>query len=1425
MNNNYDKNNFLADAQMTTEKAYWMNKLSGELTISYFPRDFFAPENSSKVMEEEEFCIQQDLCKKLLLLSKSSDVKLHMIFSAALMILVNKYTGKEDIILGTPIYKQKEQGVFINTVLALRGQLDESMSYKELLIQVRKIMMEAVENQNYTIQNLFYDLSIADNKTSLFDIAILVDGIQDKSYFQETKPNIIFSFGKDGESIFGKLEYNAALYKESTIRGIMHHYLKTLSEVMSNVDTPIKNLDILLENEKRCLLDVFNRSSCWYENDKTAIQLFEEQVEQNPDKQAVYFNDEHLTYRQLNERANYIAQILRDKGVKPDSIVVLMLEKSLNYTIAIIGILKAGGAFLSIDIDYPMERVKYILNDSGAVMVLTDSDVANKFPFDFLQKVEVERMPLYYVQKREPIINFDSIPIPDRTLIDYDKYSDYIGQAMVKNSIAIQATRGCPFECAYCCRIWSKTHVTRSADHIFNEIQIYYNIGVRRFVFIDDVFNLNIENGIKLFHKIIDSDMKIQIFFPNGVRGDVLTKEYIDLMIKAGTVSLALSLETASPRLQKYLKKNLDLQKFKENAEYIASTYPNVILNIFTMHGFPTETEEEAMMTLDFIKSIRWFHFPTTEVLKIYPGTEIEKIALENGVTKENIEASLRLPDRALPYTLPFARDFTIKYQTLFLNEYFLNKERLLHVLPIQKKILTEDELVKKYQSYLPIKVDNFDQLLQFFGIGRKELGDASFIQENYGKVERFREKLSVVFPKHEAKADALRILFLDLSSEFNNETDKVCVMKEPPLGQMYLLTYLNDKFKDHITGRIAKAGIDFNNYKELKSIMKEFNPNMIGVRSLSLYRDFFHRTIAFIKQWNINVPIIAGGPYATSEYEEVIKDKNVNIAILGEGEETFYELVKKTLDNHNHIPNKEALQKIKGIAFMYDKDMIREKPDKREILLLDCLLDDNECTKQENLEHINRPDDLAYVIYTSGTTGKPKGVMAENRGLANLQAFFRQQLGVTNQDRILQFANVSFDASVWESFMAMLTGATLYIVDRDTILNNQRFEEYMNENDITIATLPPTYMQNLIPDHIKSLRKLITAGSASNFEIVNEWSSKVEYYNAYGPTETTVCATIWKSEADLKKYNSVPIGKPISNMKCYIVDKNNRLQLLGVVGELCVSGEGLTRGYLNRPDITLEKFVDNPFEEHTKMYRTGDLARWLPDGNIEFLGRTDFQVKIRGHRIEIGEIESTILSHANVNKVVVMAREDNNKEQVLCAYVVHDEALSFNELRDYLTKSLPYYMIPSYFISIDDVPLTPNGKVDTKALLKISSDMNNDMGYQEPRNDAEKRMALIWKEILGVDKIGVDDNFFLKGGDSIKAIQICTRLREACYILEVKDLFQYPTISELCTHITIAKEESALDEDIEEEDDFGGLSAVALEDLMKTLTDKINHK
>ncbi len=424
-------------------------------------------------------------------------------------------------------------------------------------------------------------------------------------------------------------------------------------------------------------------------------------------------------------------------------------------------------------------------------------------------------------------------------------------------------------------------------------------------------------------------------------------------------------------------------------------------------------------------------------------------------------------------------------------------------------------------------------------------------------------------------------------------------------------------------------------------------------------------------------------------------------------------------------------------------------------------------CAEESNPALVNRPNDLAYCIYTSGTTGKPKGVLVEHHGVANLKAYFAEKIGVKEDDRVLQFANYVFDGSVWEMNMALLNGARLVISTNN--LDIPAFEEMFAREGVTIASLPPNFyaqVYNIYP------RILVTAGSASDRGIV-EKAQGARYINSYGPTECTVAATHWQFSGESTR---IPIGKPIQNVNVYIL-QGTQLCGIGVPGELCICGAGVARGYLNRDELTAERFIDNPFGEG-KLYRTGDLARWLPDGNIDFLGRVDEQAKIRGFRVEPGEIECVLRKIDVIRDCAVVVRKDSHGEDALFAYVTSAETVNFDAIRAEMKTALPDYMIPAYMMQIDAIPVTRNGKLDKRALPMI--ELRSDSEYIPPGNLAEQYLCEVLCDVLGVASISVKDSFFEFGGDSIKAIRVISKLREKGLRLTVRDIMENATVEEI---------------------------------------------
>ncbi len=455
------------------------------------------------------------------------------------------------------------------------------------------------------------------------------------------------------------------------------------------------------------------------------------------------------------------------------------------------------------------------------------------------------------------------------------------------------------------------------------------------------------------------------------------------------------------------------------------------------------------------------------------------------------------------------------------------------------------------------------------------------------------------------------------------------------------------------------------------------------------------------------------------------------------------------------------------------------------------------------NLNIVNTPQNLAYVIYTSGSTGMPKGVMINHFNAVNTLIDLQRNYPLISGDRYLLKTTYTFDVSVAELFGWFMGEGSICILpdkehrDIDQIINS--IQKYKITHINFVPSMFSIFLDELLKDknkkeQIEVLKYIFVAGEAITKNCVKKFfqlniNSKLE--NLYGPTEAAIYATRYPVGKNEERQLCVPIGKPIDNVNVYVVDKNRNLCPIGVPGELCIAGNGVARGYLNRPELTAEKFVDNPFINGDIMYHTGDLARWLPDGNVEYLGRIDHQVKIRGYRIELNEIESELTKLDSITDAVVITRDDENNNKYLCAYIVSSEPITITKIREKLSENLPEYMIPSHFMRLEELPLTTSGKIDRKALPKTDGYLVSGTEYMAPGNEYEKLLVNIWGKVLNKESIGVLDDFFNSGGDSIKAIQVVSMLSQRNLSVKMSDIFKYKNIKGLAQIIS-SKENKA---------------------------------
>jgi len=439
---------------------------------------------------------------------------------------------------------------------------------------------------------------------------------------------------------------------------------------------------------------------------------------------------------------------------------------------------------------------------------------------------------------------------------------------------------------------------------------------------------------------------------------------------------------------------------------------------------------------------------------------------------------------------------------------------------------------------------------------------------------------------------------------------------------------------------------------------------------------------------------------------------------------------------------------------------------------------------KDSNPEINIAPEQLAYVIYTSGSTGQPKGVMIEHGSVVNLINTQTAVFGVDSNERILQFSNYCFDASVEQMFLALFNGSALIMFSEGLQLDTRLFDEFLSKQKVSHLHAIPTFLENIQLNY-RQLKRVIAGGDVCSKKLAEKWNEDINFYNEYGPTETTVTAIEYNVQGN-DNDTIIPIGKPLANVPLYILNAGGSFAPIGVAGEMYIGGVQVARGYLNREELTAERFIKDPFssEAGARLYRTGDLGRWLPDGNVEYLGRIDNQVKIRGYRIELGEIENTMNQSELIRQGVVLTKEDSSGNKRLVGYVVPQGTFDRQAIQSYLNTKLPEYMVPAIWVELESLPLTSTGKIDRKALPDPEL-VDTAVEYAAPRNETETKLTEIWQKLLGIEQIGIYDNFFALGGHSLLAMRVVSSIRkELNEELSIRELFVHPTIAGLGAYL-----------------------------------------
>lgn len=1232
----------------------------------------------------------------------------------------------------------------------------------------------------------------------------------------------------------------------------------------------VRSLYDQILNKSAIITDAGNQA------DKSLIELFEDQVLETPDAVAIVFGHAHLTYLELNMRSNQLAHYLQKQGVVQDMPVPVLIERGLEMVIGILAILKAGGQYVPLDMDYPSERITFILGDISASLIV--SSTAGR-----ARLVDLLGLPLIEVDGDRQMISEENAGNPEHKSLVWDH--------VFITGITI------PFG-----RTERKKTEHRNVVSLFrNERQL---------------FDFTKSDTWVMFHSFCL---------------DVSVWEMFGALLSGGKLIIA---SATTVRDQKLFVKLLKEEKVTILTQ-TPSSYYNIAGQDYISRGAGLFVRYiiVAGEILDRGMLQQWrVKYPLMKLINMYEITEpaVPASAEEAGneeftgedYTEEEIEED-RIRNNSgnigiSTSTLGFQyADYTIWQRSYLQDELPENmlvywKEKLKGVLQLE---LPADFIRPAIQSsrceILNFKIDKeltaslqflsqrqgatlYMTLLSVFKVllyrytgqedicvgtltaARKQLetsGENIFfsntlaLRTNVSGYSSFIELLDEVkntameaYSHHEISFDKVVNALLKTCDQSRHPLfQAMFVLQNTPeipelrLGDLYLseeirehsaarsdISFILTESTDGLHGRLefsndlfARDTIDrmAGHYLNLLRSVTESPESRISVLNMM---DGAEK--ALLNGFNLTDADFPGDKGVVELFEEQVLETPDAIAVVFENEYlSYHELNARSnqlahyLQKQGVVPEmlvpvctKRGLQMIIGILGILkaggayvpvDPEYPSERitymlgdisaalvvSNKASRVNLDGMLPvpvieldgDWELIGKESIENPGikaSPSDLAYVIYTSGSTGRPKGVMIEHGSVVSLIKG-ADYINIQKEDVLLVTGSPSFDITTFEYWSMLLNGGRLILCSLDDLLNTQVLKDNINRHKVSVMLFTSSWFNQLVDtdiDIFSGLKTLFAGGeklSERHVKMVREKYPQLRLINGYGPTENTTLSSTYRIK-DVRI--PIPIGRPLSNRKVYILNDFAQLCPVGISGEIYVSGTGIARGYLNNAELTAEKFVNDPFSQKpgARMYRTGDLGKWLPDGNIDYLGRKDDQVKIRGYRIELGEIESELNESGLVSQSVVLARQDSRGQKRLVGYVVptgkHDKGI----LQDYLKSRLPAYMVPGIWVELDAMPLTTNGKVDKKALPEPVQNETTS-GYAGPGNEAEAAMGEIWQELLGIEQIGIHDNFFELGGHSLLAIRIVSAIRKKMGAeLSIMDLFAHPEIAGLVSQI-----------------------------------------
>ena len=1383
----------LKKGELNESKDYWYKKLSGGLTTLKLPLDF-----KRGVLKEYKgagvsFEIDNKIVEKLMKIGTQHGASLFMIMTSIVKILLYRYTGQEDIIVGTPVNGRNNRelenqvGFYSNTIV-LRSNIKGTYNFHELLNKVSSTLLEGYKHQFYPYDLLVEEFSFEReiNRNPLFDVMVSmgeevnkVDFKTGSNYTEEiltsdegvNKFDITYSFLKFGNGVCRiNINYNTSLFKkEKMIR--MSQHLRNLSIAITESPTQkIVDLEYLSVEEKNQILNQFNNTFEDNVLDTSFKELIENQVRKTPNAISIISSNTQLTFHKMNVRANRLANYLsQSHNVQKGDYVGVLMNDTIDRMVTLLSIIKLGGIYVPIDLEYPQERKRYIIKDTCLSILITDesSDLIDE-EFEIIDINSIKEK-LNEFSERNPDVKINSEDI--FSLLYTSGSTGNPKGVMVKNKGLVNRINW----------LW-KTYDFNSNDVIYQKTPIIFDVSIgelfmplcfgAKLLIVKSESNKEISSNIKkygvtyvhfspsLLNKFLELEgnrinelTSLRFVFASGeeLLRETVNRYYkkfkIPLINLYGPVEASIEVSVYNTRPD---DKVIPIGKPISNVYLYILDKNNKLLPI-GIHG------EIGIGGVCLAKGYLNKEVKTSEqfIHNTYHNTADQRIYKTGDIGFWNSKGEIEFIGR---------RDGQIRMGGNRIEPGEIEGKILEH--PEIKEVavvVNEDSNKNSYLVAYYVKRTKSDPIINLKEVElEKKYEDHSKNCFEYEKINKIHYKTE----------DTISELFEKSVAEHSNSTALIYEN-----GTMSYAT-LNSKV-NHFAS-ILKLSYQVGNGDLIGVIMNRTEKVIITI-------------LAILKTGATYVPI--DSEYPENRINQILDDSGVKTIILDEISE-----VRKI---------ERSISKI-----IYDDNL--------EVTL------NGEKSLKKNFSTVN---DICYICYTSGSTGSPKGVMVKQYSVVDYVNTFIEYFELNNLDTVIQQSSISFDTSIEEIFPILCIGGKLVIFpeggrDIDSMIKS------VNTNQVTVLSTTPLVISELnsrVKEFTHHPRIIISGGDELRDSYVNNIPDTIKLYNTYGPTETTVCVSFAQI---LKKTKCNVIGTPIKNHWIYLLDDNMKEVSHGSIGEIYVVGAGVAKGYLNKEEETNQNFLSNPFGDGS-IYKTGDLAKLNNEGQLEFYGRKDNQVKIRGYRVEPLEVDTVIQLYKNIINSYTITKTDANENKHLITYYKSNTTIDLKELRSFLKDNLPHYMIPSYFIKqvkfpltsngkinieelpipymfgidkdfnielkeflktklpaymvpthlrkMEELPLIPTGKVNRKELEKKKLSSSEGEVILLPQNDIENKLLKIWQSCLNQTEISTDRNFFEIGGNSLKAIQMVKAIyKELNFNISLKDIYNNPTITEV---------------------------------------------